>query len=89
MSKTKSSPDHVTSDLFANVKLANSGNESAIAELRKELAGPKANAILGCCGDLAFQAEESLLIAMQGELEGTKTCVREQMTPNANRTGLE
>lgn len=79
MSKTKSSPDHVTSDLFANVKLANSGSKTAIAELRQELTGPKANAILGCCGDMAFQAQESLLVAMLGELEGTKTCVRENM----------
>jgi len=31
------------------------------------------------CGDLAFQAEESLLVAMLGEQEGAKTCVREKM----------
>jgi len=31
------------------------------------------------CGDLAFQAEESLLVAILGEQEGAQTCVREKM----------
>lgn len=79
MSKTESNSDQVANDLFCNVKSANSGNKAAIAELRKELTGPNAKAILGCCGDLAFQAEESLLVAIMGQQEGLKTCVREKM----------
>ena len=79
MSKTMSRPDRVAYDLFGNVKLANSGNKAAIEELRKELAGPNGNAIIGVCGDLAFQAEESLLVAILSEQERAKTCVREKM----------
>ena len=79
MSKTKSSPDQVTNDLFRNVKSANGGDKVAMAELRKELAGPNANAIISVCGDMSFQAEESLLVAILGQQEGAKTCVREKM----------
>ncbi len=79
MSKTESNSDQVANDRFCNVKSAKGGNKTAIAGLRKELAGPNAIAILGCCGDLAFQAEESLLVAMLGVQEGNKTCVREKL----------
>jgi len=71
--------DRAANDLFGNVRKANSGDKSAIAALRTELAGANGNAIIGVCGDLAFQAEESLLVAMLGEQEGAKTCVREKM----------
>jgi len=50
-----------------------------MAVLRKELAGPNGNAIIGVCGDLAFQAEESLLVAMLGDQEGAETCVRTKL----------
>lgn len=85
MSDAKSNPDQVTNDLFRNVKSANGGDKVAMAELRKELAGPNANAIISVCGDMSFQAEESLLVAIMGQQEGLKTCVREKM----NRIRIE
>lgn len=67
MSKSMNNPDQVSNDLFRNVKLANSGDRIAIADLRKDLVGPNANAIIGVCADLVFQSQESLLVAILGQ----------------------
>jgi len=82
-------PDRATNDLFGNVRKANSGDQNAIAALRTELDGANGNAIIGVCGDLAFQAEESLLVAMLGEQEGAKTCVREKMKQMRKELGRD
>ena len=58
-------------DLWELVRLANQGDESAIAKLREELQGKNAEALLSNCGDLAFQAEESILRVYLGEQKGS------------------
>jgi hypothetical protein len=79
MDESLITPDRITCDLFGNVKKANNGDKNALTSLRKELAGPNGKAILDVCGDLALQAEESLLVAILGQQEGAKTCVRAKM----------
>lgn len=81
--------DRVEIDLFRNVRKANGGDKNAIAALRTELDGANGNAIIGVCGDLAFQAEESLLVAMLDEQEGAKTCVREKMKQMRKELGWQ
>lgn len=81
--------DRAANDLFQNVRKANSGDKNAIAALHTELAGANGNAIMGVFGDLAFQAEESLLVAMLGEQEGAKTCVREKMKQMRKELGWD
>lgn len=89
MSESMTKPDRATNDLFGNVRKANSGDKNAIAALRTELAGANGSAIMGVCGDLAFQAEESLLVAILGEQEGAKTCVREKMKQMRKELGWD
>ena len=79
MDESLITPDRIPCDLFGNVKKANNGDKNALTSLRKELAGPNGKAILDVCGDLALQAEESLLVAILGDQEGAKTCVRAKM----------
>ncbi len=89
MSETMTKSDRTTNDLFRNERKANGGDKNAITALRIELAGANGNAIIGVCGDLAFQAEESLLVAMLGEQDGAKTCVREKMKQMRKELGWD
>ena len=76
-------------DLFENVRLANKGDKSALANLRSELAGARGAEVVDFCGDLAFQAEESLLASTLGDQEGAKACVREKMKQMRLQLGWE
>ncbi|MEQ1905984.1 MAG: hypothetical protein ABL888_17475 [Pirellulaceae bacterium] len=66
-------------DLLENVEAANSGNETALANLRQQLTGPNAMSIIEACGNLAYQAEESLLRAVLRDQEGTMECIRHRL----------
>ena len=67
-------------DLWELVFLANEGEEAAIAKLREELRGKNADALLSICGDLAFQAEKSILSVYLGEQIGSRLLMQEKLT---------
>ncbi len=64
---------------YGKILAANSGDRKAIAELREELAGPNANALIDVFGDMAYQVVETILAAMFGDETGYKICVREKL----------
>jgi len=67
-------------DLWELVRLANEGEEAAIAKLREELRGKNADALLSICCDLAFQAEKSILSVYLGEQIGSRLLMQEKLT---------
>ena len=66
-------------DLWGTVRSANDGDSTAIAKLREELRGPNADLLIGTFGDLARQAETSILEAMFGEQSGSKLIAKDSM----------
>ncbi len=67
-------------DLWELVRQGNQGDEPAIAKLREELHGPNADVLVRICGDLAFQAEESILNVYLGGQKGNRVIIQEKLT---------
>ncbi len=69
-----SSPD--LDDLWEIVRKANEGDSKALIQLERELAGSRSEALISVCGNLAFQAQESLLSKMMGDNQANKIILR-------------
>lgn len=76
-------------DLTASVRAANNGDQVALAKLRHILVGENAHIVADVCGNLAHQAEQSLLQTRLGTQEGAKACVREKLTQMRNELGWD
>lgn len=74
MSKPQTQLATKSDDLFAYVKAANQGDKGALAELRKELSGNHADALIATVGDLAHQVEVAALKQL-GQQEGARAVV--------------
>lgn len=70
--KETSSP---RTQLLELVLAANKGDKEALGKLRQELNGPKATILIEDCGNLAYQAEESIFRAFAKDQPAFRACV--------------
>lgn len=68
-----------TNEFIETVNAANDGDENALAIVRQQISGPRGQYIVDNCGNLARQAEESLIRAMVGDQKAFCLAIKEKV----------